>query len=107
MLEVKRIKVDMGGVAAKLNRITTDKATGTFAASEAARLMQEYVPEREGILKIATPRPWKVIYTTPYAAKQYYGNYRHPKPGAISHWDRALDRPALARAIQAYIKMRG
>lgn len=101
-------KVDVSGVVKKVQRIKNDDAIGTFAASEAARLMQPYVPEREGILKIATARPWKVVYTVPYAAYQYYGTrFHHPKPTATSHWDKELDKGALARIVEAYIKQKG
>lgn len=108
MITAKVVKVDVSGIQSKLRRITTDSSTGLFAASEAARLMQPYVPEREGILKIATARPWKVMYTVPYAAYQYYGSgFHHSKPTAVSHWDRELNKDALARVIQAYIKQKG
>lgn len=108
MLTAKVVKIDMSGIQSRITRVSTDSTIGQFAAEEAARLMQPYVPERDSILKDATPKPWKVMYTTPYAAAQYYGeSFHHPKPSATDHWDRKLDKPALAREITNYIKQRG
>lgn len=98
--------IDVSGAVRSVRELKADRSLGLFAASEAARLMQPYVPEREGVLKGATSRsrPWVVVYDTPYARAQYYrGDYRHTKPTAMSHWDKGLDKAALAAAIQARI----
>lgn len=96
--------IDVSGVVRAVRGAKSDRRLGMFAATEAARLMQPYVPEREGILKGATgkSRPWVVVYDTPYAKAQYYrGDYRHSKPTAMARWDRGLDKTALAAAMQA------
>lgn len=106
-----KVKADMGGAAAKVSRICSRKDVGTFAATEAARLMQPYVPERTGVLMNARVSPFIVRYNTPYARYQYEGrNIRHrTKAGSISHWDRGIslipaNKAALANAITAYLK---
>lgn len=106
------VKADMSGVPAKVGRICKDPTVGMFAANEAERLMQRYVPERDSILVGATAiAPFEVIYATPYAHYQYEGrNIRHrTKAGSISHWDRGIsnipaNKAALADAITAFLK---
>lgn len=102
------VKPNMSNLSAKVSKIKTNNTLGTFAASEAARLMQPYVPEREGVLKNAVTRPWEIIYTVPYAAYQYYGTHlQHTKPTAVPYWDKQLNKNALAIVIEAFVKSRG
>lgn len=102
--------IDMSGVTRKLNAIKNSNALGLFASSEAARLMNPYVPRREGDLASSanTSRPWVVSYNTPYARSQYYGTrFRHPRPPNIrgrAMWDKAIDKGALARAMTRYLR---
>lgn len=107
------IRVDVSGVPKKLQEIKTDPKLGMHVANEAARLMQPFVPEREGILKNATTdsRPWVVVYDTPYARKMYEGKadsgapLKYTKPTAMAHWERGIDgNPALADSINAYLR---
>lgn len=101
-------KVDVASIVNKVGKIKSDSSIGLFAATEAGRLMQPYVPEREGILKSAVAKPWVVMYVTPYASYQYYGTrFHHPKPTATSHWDKNLRTDALARVVSQYIKQKG
>lgn len=108
------VKDDTSGVASKIAKIKSDSGLGNFAAMEAARIMQRYVPERDSVLVGSTTfAPWEVTYNTPYAHYQYEGrNIRHrTKPGSISHWDRGIsmipaNKAALANALSAYIKSR-
>lgn len=107
------INVDMSGVNKKLDALTLNRRLGLFAASEAARLMQPYVPEREGILKNSpanNPRPWIVTYDTPYARAMYEGvvrgrKVRYTKPTAISHWDKGINVAELAQALTSWIRV--
>ena len=104
----KVTKIDVGGVVREVSSLKNDRSLGMFAATEAARLMQPYVPEREGILK-ASPlkenKPWLIVYNTPYARAQYYrGDFRHTKPTAMARWDKGLNKAALAAAIQGKLR---
>lgn len=104
--------VNTNRVSTKINKIKSNSSLGMFAALEAARLMQPYVPEREGILKgsVLMSEPWVVVYSTPYAAYQYYGvsksggGLRYSKPTARSHWEQGINKGDLARSLTAYIK---
>ena len=111
-MKAKVAKVDMKGVPVKLSRIKRDPELGTYAASEAARLMDKYVPYRSSDLsKSVNGEPWKVEYTMPYAIYVWNGHgmkfstQDHPK--ARSHWSRPLeDNPSpLARKITEKLKV--
>lgn len=103
-------KVDISGITAKISKIKKDDTLGKFAASEAARMMQPYVPERDSVLINATIKPWKIVYNVPYARYQYEGvssggkALNYTKPTATSHWDRKLNKDTLARALTNYLK---
>lgn len=103
------VKVDVRGVRNKVNRIKNNQALGMFATLEAARLMQPFVPEREGVLKssVLHSEPWKVVYSTPYAVYQYNGvskggkKLHYSKPTATSRWDKNLTGARLSSLAQA------
>lgn len=104
------VKADFPGVPAKIDKISKNKQVGNFAANEAERLMQPYVPERDSILIGSTSiAPFKVIYNTPYAHYQYEGrNIRNrTKATSMSHWEKGLAGAGvakLAQAITSFIK---
>lgn len=105
------VKADMSGVPAKVGSICSDRGLGEFAASEAARMMDKFVPYRDGILAgSARPSAFEVTYSTPYARRMYEGRgitYRRERhPNARSHWDEGINAPDLANAITAYIRGR-
>ncbi len=103
------VTADMAGVPAKVESVCSDTGLGMFAASEAERLMQPFVPERDSILIASTTRaPFEVTYNTPYARYQYYGVgiKKRTKTGSRSHWEKGINVPDLANAISAYIKGR-
>lgn len=95
MLKVDaKVTANMSGVSAKLSKIAKDKGLGTFLASEAAKGMDKFVPMRTGQLAgSATPSPFKVTYSAPYAVYVYNGRgkkFSHDKhPNATAHWDEA------------------
>jgi hypothetical protein len=108
---VKVRGVDMGGAAAKVARRKNDPRTGAFAASEAARLMDKYVPFRSGALaSSATVAPWSVTYAAPYAGYVFEGRNmtfsKQSHPLARSRWHEPLrDNPApLAAKITQYLE---
>ena len=100
------------------------KDTMLFAANEAARLMDKFVPRDEGHLKdnyqiISGETTAEVHYTQPYAATMYYGirrgkpiNIRSgpgaPNPLASKEWDRAAmaagGKEKLIAAVSEYIQ---
>lgn len=105
-----KVTVDVDGVAAKIAKLMSSSALGTFAASEAMSGMDKYVPMRTGALAAsATPSPWKVSYTQSYAIYPYNGRgqIKHDyHPNATSHWDRAwwsAEGGAYCNALEAYI----
>lgn len=107
---VKVRGVETKGAASKVARLKTDRELGIFAASEAARLMDQYVPARSGALYESAHtdnQPWTVSYTMPYAI--YVWNGRGMKfstqkhPNARSHWSRPLESdpsPLAAKITQ-------
>lgn len=102
--------VDMSGAKAKIQTIVTNERLGQFAANEAANLMEQYVPQREGILRSSVVNtPFKVTYTAPYAVYQFYGRgmTNYTTPGTGSRWDKKLQSSRigdLARSLTAFIK---
>lgn len=107
------VKVDIGGVPAKVRRICQSRTVGSFAASELERLAKRYVPYREGILRAsAIVSPFLVTYATPYARAMWTGivkgrSITYHTPGTVSHWERYVDKGALAKSITDYIRVRG
>lgn len=105
--------VDMAGAASKLGRIKTDRGLGLYAASEAARLMDKYVPYRSGALagSVDTDTPWRVKYMMPYAIYVWRGRgmtfSTQTHPQARSHWSRPLENypEPLARKLTAKVKV--
>lgn len=100
--------VDVRGIVQAVSNLKKNNAAGLFAANEARRLMEPFVPRREGILADARTEPWKVIYDEPYARKQYKDHsLNHPKPPNIKgrpEWDKAIDKDQLSRALTSFLK---
>lgn len=89
---------NMSGVAAKINKICTNRKLGLFLANTAAAGMDQYVPLRTGQLKgSVVTKPFKVTYTAPYAIYPFIGVVKGRKmkfridqhPKARARWDRA------------------
>lgn len=111
-MRAKVSSVDMSGAASKLGRLKTDRELGLYAASEAARLMDKYVPYRSGALAgSVNEQPWRVSYTMPYAIYVWRGRgmtfSTQTHPQARSHWSRPLenDPSPLARKLTAKVKV--
>lgn len=104
--KVKVRDVDMDKAVAKVARLKSDPGLGTFASTEAARLMDKYVPFRSGALSEgAQLEPWAVEYVAPYAGYVFRGRgmkfSKQEHPNARSYWHEPLsNNPApLARKI--------
>ena len=99
------VTVDMSGVAPKLRRLANNPKLGKTASTEAARLMEPFVPMRSGDLKnsAVTDVPWQVRYTMPYARRMFYGEgfnfYKKEHPQAMARWDKGIDKSALAETL--------
>lgn len=99
------VTVDMSGVAPMLRRLAGNPKLGKTASTEAARLMEPFVPMRSGDLKnsAVTDVPWQVRYTMPYARRLFYGEgFKFSKdehPQAMARWDRGIDKAALAKTL--------
>lgn len=104
-------RVNMDGVRKKLQAICSNPKVGEFAASDVARLAEQYVPMMDSILrKSVVISPFLLTYTTPYAHYQWDGvsksgrplNYR--TPGTTSHWTDDIDKGELARDITEFLR---
>ena len=99
------VRVNLSGVPKKVRAICRNPVLGLEASSEAARLMDKFVPMRTGILATSadTTKPWQVSYSAPYARRLYYGDgfsfSKEKHPLARSHWDKGIDKAALARKL--------
>lgn len=99
------VTVDMSGVAPKLRRLADNPELGKTASTEAAKLMEPFVPMRSGDLKnsAVTDVPWQVRYTMPYARRLFYGEgFKFSKDEhlqAMARWDRGIDKAALAKTL--------
>lgn len=107
-MKAKVLKVDTSGFGPKLARLKSNKELGLFSASEAARMMDKYVPYRSGALAgsgLASSEPWKVVYAMPYAIYVWNGRgmtfSKQTHPLARSHWSQPLesDTSQLAKKI--------
>lgn len=62
------------------------------ASMRAALMMRRYVPADQGALRGSEPlasnyRAGMLVWSTPYAARQYYEPMRHTEQGTTDHWD--------------------
>lgn len=99
------VYVDLSGVGRKIRAIADSPVLGAVASTEAARLMDKFVPMRTGDLagSVDTASPWQVKYTMPYARRIYYGEgfkfSKEKHPLARSRWDKGIDKAALAKKL--------
>lgn len=69
----------------------------TEYAMRAAFLCRQYVPREEGALRSSEPLSSRypeglLVWSTPYAAKQYYVPMSHTTAGTCDHWDEECAR---------------
>lgn len=69
----------------------------TEYAMRCALLVRPYVPRDESTLRASEPMNSRygeglLIWSTPYAAKQYYVPMNHTTEGTCDHWDEACAR---------------
>lgn len=100
---------NMNGVVQRIRSLATNRALGEYAAEEARRLMEPFVPLRKGKLReSAIVEPWRIIYTIEYAKYQFYGKFKNytttnpVKTGGM--WHKKLNVGDLARSITMYLK---
>lgn len=102
--------IDLAGCYRKIDRIKASSRLGLFASSEAARLMDKYVPFDTGALAASadTSEPWFVSYRMEYAERVYYGDHLRFKkehhPQARSHWDEGINKRELADKLSAMVR---
>lgn len=101
------------------NEAIGGRKTMLFAANEAYRLMNPFVPMDTGTLAdtvgiTATETVGTVHYKVPYASRQYYAQGRsfrkHKHPMATAYWDHAMKQlhgDQYIQSIQAYVKKKG
>lgn len=107
-----KTKANMAGVPRKVKSIANNKQLGLFLAEQAAAGMDKYVPMRTGQLAgSATPSPFKVTYSTPYAVYVFNGQgkrfSRDMHPNAQAQWHKAYaiaGGAQLGKAGTAFLK---
>lgn len=116
MATAKVGRIDVSGIARKVERLKSNETLGRFAAMEAMSGMDRYVPFRDGVLvESAKAEPFEVTYNTPYAATVYYGVRegkaidikREIHPQATKEWDKAYKAAhghELAKSIESFIE---
>ena len=118
-MKIERIEIKLNKT---LNRIIKDSGindnTALFAASEARKLMNDYVPMKTGALsntaEISVVNGRGVVfYVQPYAKSCYYGEMkkfsvdRHEKASAF--WDKAMllaNRGVLSKSVGNFVNKR-
>ena len=94
MISVTDVKVDVSGVAEKLNNVVNDDYTRTLIHALLAKTVEPYVPYDTGYLSGESVEidETGVTYTADYAWRQYYGvDFNHKKevhPLATALWDK-------------------
>lgn len=96
----------------EIKQVLHGSRLGQFAANEAMKGMDEYVPYRTGQLAdSASAKPWQVSYSANHARPVYYGTRKrfnramHAKACAL--WGDAYAKgngAKLARAMTNYLK---
>lgn len=93
-----------------MRRICDNDRTRIFLAETCARYMDKFVPMDKGKLsKDYTCDPGKVIYSTVYARRQFYGtnfNFsRDMHPNATARWDKAVSpyKRQIANEVSIFI----
>lgn len=95
-----------------LDRILSNRKLGLFAAETCARHMNKFIPMDTGMLsQNFITQPFKVIYTSPYAHRVFYGEHfkfnKELHPLATAHWDKATSSASgrqIAKEIETFIK---
>lgn len=110
---MSKVRADMSGVDAKINKIKNDQGLGNVLASTAADGMDKYVPYRSSALATSVQhKPFVVTYNTPYARRMYYGEgFKFSTNGhllASARWDQKYIEEGgleeLAKAGTNYLK---
>lgn len=78
-------------------------------AMRVAFVMRKYVPREENTLRASEPLNSKyadglLIWSTPYALRQYSVPMNHSTPGTCDHWDEACarnDMPGLIKYAES------
>lgn len=98
MLKASVKNVDVRGIVQAVNKLKRNNSLGLSIAQTLQKNMIPYIPTREAILRIGKAKPWAVLYTEPYARKQYYDSSLNHEtddrqaPHATHHWDEAYIR---------------
>lgn len=106
------VKIEIFNPQATVNRICKSDKVGLFLANTCERYMNDFVPMDSGALaQNVTIEPFKVIYNSVYARKQFYGtgfNFSHEKHAlATARWDMACSSAKgqqIAKELTEYLK---
>lgn len=87
------VTINLAGIDRMLSATEVRKRQEEYAM-RAAFLMRKYVPCDENTLRASEPlnsnyADGRLIWNTPYAAKQYYVPMSHTTQGTCDHWDEA------------------
>lgn len=112
MLDIK-VTANTSGVSKKVGKWSKDSGLGNFAAMTLARMMRQFIPERNSVLiNTFNVSPWKLSYTAPYARPMYYGmvkgtEVKYHKATARPRWDEGVNKADYAKQLEGYIKRVG
>lgn len=106
------IKVDIFNPSKSIKNIVENDKVGLFAAETCARYMNKFIPMDTGMLsQNFITQPFKVIYTSPYAHRVFYGEHfkfnKEHHPLATARWDKATSSASgrqIAKEIETFIK---
>lgn len=82
---------------------------GKFLGNQVRQRCDNYVPKDTGLLKDTaevSADGRRIRYVQPYAAEQFYGEYRHADPNRGDHWHRRMlsrEKAALLDALRRYM----
>ena len=85
-------------------------AARVYLAQEVRRRCDKYVPYDTGALKgsaAISANGCRITYSMPYAARQFYENYRHRDPRRGDHWHQRMlrrERQSLLGQMERYFK---
>lgn len=109
------VHVDTSGLDERFGEPGRKRRQRLFAM-RAALLMRKYVPLGQGVTRGALRASeaissrydaGQLVWSTEYAAKQYYGQYRHTTPGTTRLWDQTMvksDGDALRSFADALVR---
>lgn len=98
------VRIDLSNMERKFSEREHRKRQAEFS-ERAAFLMRKYVPQEEGTLRSSEPlnsnyAAGLVIWSTPYARKQYTVPMHHTTAGTTDHWCQAMKNRDMGKLVE-------